>query len=173
MAVTISGSTPTFSAATGYAGGVVTSGTATATTSGTSVDFTGIPSWVKKITVLFNGVSLNGNSQIQIQIGTSSGVETSGYSSGGWIPSVAATSTTGFVVSAGYIASFTLTGTATIALFSGNQWVQSSVGTNVANGSTSMSGGVKTLSGTLDRIRITSLNGTDSFDAGSVNILYE
>jgi hypothetical protein len=33
--------------------------------------------------------------------------------------------------------------------------------------------GSKTLAGTLDRIRITTVNGTDTFDAGQINILYE
>ena len=30
-----------------------------------------------------------------------------------------------------------------------------------------------TLSGALDRVRVTTVNGTDTFDAGSINILYE
>jgi hypothetical protein len=34
-------------------------------------------------------------------------------------------------------------------------------------------GGFVPLSGTLDRVRITTANGTDTFDAGSINILYE
>ena len=83
--------------------GVITSGTAQATTSGTAIDFTGIPSWVKRITVIINRVSTNGSSIPQIQIGA----------------------------------------------------------------------GHKALAGTLDRIRLTTVNGTDTFDAGAVNILYE
>lgn len=60
-----------------YVGGL-TSGTAVATTSGTSIDFTGIPSWAKKITVMFSAVSTNGTSPIQVQIGAGS-VSNSGY----------------------------------------------------------------------------------------------
>jgi hypothetical protein len=57
----------------------ITAGTAVASTSGTSIDFTSIPSWVKRITVMIAGVSTNGSSIIQIQLGDSGGVETSGY----------------------------------------------------------------------------------------------
>ena len=59
---------------------VITSGTSQASTSGTSIDFTSIPSWVKRITLMFNGVSTNGTSNYQIQIGSGS-VTTSGYTS--------------------------------------------------------------------------------------------
>lgn len=34
-------------------------------------------------------------------------------------------------------------------------------------------GSIKTLSATLDRVRLTTVNGTDTFDAGLVNIIYE
>jgi len=54
----------------------ITSGTAVASTSGTSIDFTGIPSWVKRITVMFDVVSTNGSAIILIQLGDSGGIET-------------------------------------------------------------------------------------------------
>ena len=57
---------------------ILTSGTAQASTSGTAIDFTGIPSWAKRITVMFNGVSTNGTSNPQIQLGSGSPT-TSGY----------------------------------------------------------------------------------------------
>ena len=81
---------------------LITSGTAVASTSGTSIDFTGIPSWAKRITVMFNGVSTNGTSQQLIQIGSGS-VNATGYSSyfsvtpGGFSPATAVT-TSGFGV---------------------------------------------------------------------------
>jgi hypothetical protein len=50
-----------------------------ATTSGTSIDFTSIPTWVKKITMQLVGVSTNGTSNLLMQLGDSGGVETSGY----------------------------------------------------------------------------------------------
>jgi hypothetical protein len=36
-----------------------------------------------------------------------------------------------------------------------------------------MGGFQVSLSGTLDRIRLTTVNGSDTFDAGSINIIYE
>ncbi len=53
-------------------GSVITSGTAVASTSGTSIDFTGIPSWVKRVTILFKGVSISSTSQFLIQLGSGS-----------------------------------------------------------------------------------------------------
>ena len=175
MAVTISGSTPTFSAATGYAGGVVTAGTAVASTSGTSIDFTGIPSWAKRVTVMFDGVSTNGTSHFLVQIGAGS-VTTSGYtiSTGVAINSGAsgfyASSTAGFIIYNGATSNI-LNGTSTILNFSSNTWVSTHVigGTDASR----HGGGSIALGGTLDRVRITTVNGTDTFDAGSINILYE
>ena len=134
----------------------------------TSIDFTGIPSWVKRITVLFNGVSLSATANILVQLGTSSGVETTGYTSNaGETPS--GTSTAGFV---GYlaVASRTLTGAFTITSFGSNLWICTSITNNTSTSLTQS--GSKTLGGTLDRVRITTTS-TDKLDAGSVNILYE
>jgi len=155
---------------------VLTSGTAVSA-SGTSVDFTGIPSWVKRITLMFNGLSTNGSSYYQIRLGTSSGVEASGYSSASMYASGsginAVNSTTGFqlhVIQAGQ----SIHGAMTISLLSSNTWTETS---SFANSTGSefifFSAGSKTLAGTLDRIRITTVNGTDTFDAGTINILYE
>lgn len=155
----------------------MTLATAQNTTSGTAIDFTGIPSWVRKITVMFNGVSLNGSAHILIQLGTSSGVESTSYSSasvhavtGNTVGGV--NSTSGFVLYMNSSANITA-GVATIATLGSNVWAMSYCGglTNVA--SAHVGGGVKTLGATLDRVRITSSNGTDAFDAGSVNIMYE
>jgi len=155
----------------------LTAGTAVASTSGTSIDFTGIPSWVKRVTVVFNGVSTNGTSFINLQIGTSSGVETSGYLSqantfdsgpGGSF------ATSGFSLTELSAAAYNWTGVIPICLVGANLWVTSGV-ISTASGSpvVTIFGGTKTLAGTLDRVRITTGNGTDTFDAGSINILYE
>jgi hypothetical protein len=149
--------------------------TAQATTSGTFKDFTGIPSWAKKITVMFNGVSTNGTSFIQVQLGTSGGIETTGYSSGsaniyGTNACGQSTSTTGLVSNQATFGS-TRYGHYIITLMESNLWVAShTLGDNSGN---AYGGGTKTLSGTLDRVRLTTTNGTDTFDAGSVNILIE
>jgi hypothetical protein len=156
--------------------GVITQGTAVASTSGTSIDFTSIPSWVKRITVMFNGVSTNGTSGFLVQLGDSGGIENTGYvSSGGYIVSGGGTtvlsSTAGFVLTTTSAATI-INAAMTINLMGSNLWCAAHSG---GTGSTQaiMGGGTKTLSDVLDRIRITSVNGTDTFDAGSINILYE
>ncbi len=156
-------------------GGAITSGTAVASTSGTSIDFTGIPSWVKRLTVMFQGVSTNGSSNIQIQLGTSSGFTTTGYlGSTAYVgaATAGARSTTGLLVSQ-IDASTVSHGMAIIASLSGNNWVHQAVIGRSSTDYAILSGGSIALAGTLDRVRITTVNGTDAFDAGSVNIMYE
>ena len=152
----------------------ITSGTAVASTSGTSIDFTSIPSWVKRITVMFSGVSTSGTSFPQIQIGSGS-VTTSGYtansSSIGASTAATITATSGFVLSSNLAASLT-SGHMVLTLISGNTWVSSSSFRNTTNISCLGAGDIA-LGGALDRVRITTVNGTDTFDAGSINILYE
>jgi len=163
--------------------GVLTSGTAVASTSGTSIDFTGIPSWAKRITVMFNGVSTSGASPVRIQIGSGS-VETSGYiggsiytsSTGGISGTNLATLGAGFDINDGADGTVTTRqGASVLSLFGSNAWVLLS---NIAvvgsiNVRCIATNGSKTTSGALDRVRITTVNGTDTFDAGSINILYE
>jgi hypothetical protein len=153
--------------------GTVERGTAVASTSGTSINFTGIPSWVKRITVIFNGVSLSGTSNYLVQLGTSSGVVTTGYASSGLGYGAALSSTAGHIVQSASASRIT-SSIVTITNITSNTWVGAAVyGADTA----SAGGGVTTmniaLSGTLDRVTITTVNGTDTFDAGSINILYE
>lgn len=150
--------------------------TAQATTSGTSKDFTGIPAWVKKITVMFNGVSLSGTSSFLIQIGAGS-IDATSYISQSVFSSVAVTtsgvtSTTGFGIFAGN-ANSAFSGHNIITNISGNTWISSANMSTSVNTAIVTGAGNKTLGGTLDRVRITTVNGTDTFDAGSVNIIYE
>jgi len=152
---------------------LVTSGTAVASTSGTSIDFTSIPSWVKRITVMFDGVSTNGSSLVCIQLGDSGGIETTGYNGGATNQSPTYTANTiGLNVLSGSSPSVSLIGQGVLTKISGNNWVFSA-GIQLSLGNISAAGGSKTLSDTLDRIRITTLSGTDTFDAGTINILYE
>ena len=153
----------------------IVSGTAQNSTSGTSIDFTGIPSWVKRVTVMFSGVSLSGTSAYLIQIGAGS-VTTSGYASSSMysLSNAMATmsSTAGFIMSTDASASTLAGGMVHIGLLGSNAWVASgSVSLSATEFATSA--GRVTLSGTLDRVRITTVNGTDTFDAGSINILWE
>jgi hypothetical protein len=156
-------------------GGAITSGTAVASTSGTAIDFTSLPSWVKRITVMFNGVSTNGTSVPIIQIGDSGGFETSGYT--GSVANNGASATnfsTGFaLVGSSTLAALAQSGHIVITNISGNIWIAS---INLGRTDSAMvfnGAGNKTLSDVLDRVRITTVNGTDTFDAGSINILYE
>jgi hypothetical protein len=157
--------------------GVLTSGSAVASTSGTNIDFTGIPSWVKRITVMFSGVSTNGSNLVQIQIGAGS-VETTGYLSGatssvnGSIVN-GANLTTSFLLSGAGGAAFVIHGSATISLMGSNLWAMSFAGGRSDAAAALSAGGSKTLSGTLDIVRITTNGGTDTFDAGTINISYE
>jgi hypothetical protein len=153
----------------------IQAGTAVASTSGTSIDFTSIPSWVKRITVMFAGVSTNGTSPILVRLGTSSGFETTSYDSVcgyGGSAGQFETSTAGFnlTLAGGMSAATSFKGSCQISQINGNSYVSSG---SVGQVTLMSNGGTKTLSGTLDRVRITTVNGTDTFDAGSINILYE
>ena len=157
--------------------GQLIQGTAQASTSGTSITFSSIPSWVKRITVMFNGVSTSGTSNIQLQIGAGS-VTTSGYSSCGTALAAssatnAATSTTGFLVEASGAAATVRYGSIVLFNVTSNTWAFSSVLSSSPTPISLQGAGGITLSGTLDRVVITTVNGTDTFDAGSINILYE
>jgi hypothetical protein len=150
-------------------------GTSVATTSGTSVDFTGIPSWVKRVTVMLNGVSLSGTSHYLFQLGTGGVPTTTGYISGSsslgaGIASI--TSTSGIPLYSG-TAAFLESGSIVFNNLSSNIWTANGLtGVSGGTGTTTCAGGV-TLGGVLNMVRITTVNGTDTFDAGSVNILYE
>ena len=152
----------------------LTRGTAQTTTSGTNIDFTGIPSWVKRVTVVFSGVSTNGTNNFQIQAGTSAGVVATGYlgaSADG--PSLTATLfTTGIGIRTGSAAAV-VQGAVVFNNVTGNTWTASGSLARSDGAAFISTAGSITLSGTLDRIRITTVGGTDTFDAGSINILYE
>ena len=172
---TITSPTITGASISTMASSVITSGTTVASTSGTSIDFTSIPSWVKRITVMFQGVSTSGASNIQMQLGDASSFETTGY-----LGSTAYTgagsggvrSTTGLLITQVDLTNICI-GMAIITLFSGTSWVHQAVTGRSVSDYVNIAGGSKTLTGTLTRVRITTVNGTDTFDAGSINILYE
>ena len=158
--------------------GVLTNGTTVASTSGTSIDFTGIPSWVKRITIMFSGVSTNGTSIPIIQIGDSGGIENTGYLGS---CAVAGSSTgglrftTGIGITTAMATTVVFHGAVTLTLLnpSTNLFAATSIMGRSDNDFTSFSGMSKSLSDVLTQVRITTVNGTDTFDAGSINILYE
>jgi hypothetical protein len=159
-------------------GGAITLGTAVASTSGTAIDFTGIPSWAKRVTVLLNGVSFSGSAHILVQAGVSS-IQTTGYVSSGAYAGASSTlgttSSAGFVVYSGATVNV-IYATVQINLLTGSTWLSTHSGAILQSSTTPFlisGGGNVTLGGTLDRVRITSTNGTDTFDAGTINISYE
>jgi hypothetical protein len=176
-----SNGTTKFTVASTGAYGQLVSGTAVASTSGTSIDFTSIPSWVKRITVMFNAVSLSGNSTIRIQLGTGSTTyTTTGYVTFGVTFSGSglsgATDTGGFPIGQNHTAGGVTTygGSCVITNVTGNNWSYMAVmgGSSTTNGG-QLGGGSVPLGAALTAIRVTTVNGTDTFDAGTINILYE
>lgn len=145
------------------------------TTSGTSIDFTSIPAGVKRVTLIANQVSTNAISTFLIQLGAGS-VEVTGYSgvsSRVGASAVASTiSTAGFPL-VGAAANDSMSGAITFHNITGNIWIASGSWTSVNNVAAVITGGAKSLSGTLDRIRLTTVGGADVFDSGSINIFYE
>jgi len=155
---------------------VITSGTTVSPTSSTSIDFTSLPSWVKKITVAFQSLSSNSSSLWLLQLGTSSGVTTSGYlGRGAGISGSTFTSaySAGFILLTDSSNAAQLNGLIQIVTLGSNNFAMSGLLSRGDGANLYLSGGSIALAGTLDRIRITTVNGTDIFDAGSINILYE
>ena len=168
--------TQTLVATTGTLAPIV-SGTAV-TASGTEVPFTNIPSWVKRITVMINGLSTSGTGVAILQLGDSGGYETSGYAGSTNVTSSAATTTsvltTGIPLYGSFSAAQTLVGNITLTLVDSatNTWTATiSMGRTDAS-SAGYGGYAKSLSATLDRLRLY-IDGTQTFDAGTINILYE
>jgi len=157
--------------------GQLKQGTAQASTSGTSITFSSIPSWVRRITVVFNEVSTSGTSLLLVQVGSGSVTSTGYISSSARLPNagaiVVSSSTSGFV-SGQSDATFVFSGHFLLTLNNAatNNWICSHNG-KLNTAQTIQGGGSVSLSGTLDRVVITTVNGTDTFDAGSINILYE
>ena len=159
--------------------GGITQGTAVASTSGTSIDFTGIPAGTKRIIFSYSGLSLNGSSNTMIQLGDAGGFETTGYTGGsGYVGSTGvlmAVYSTGFKLLHGEGATTVVHGIMVLTLLDASTftWCASNTGqmSDVLFGI--IGGGDKSLSAELTQIRLTTVNGTDTFDAGKVNIQYE
>jgi len=152
--------------------------TAVASTSGTSISFSSIPSWVKKVTIMLSGISTNGASNLAVQIGPVAGVETTGYSGYAYTPASAAGYTTEWAITGTNSAANLHSGTVFLSLADSatNTWVMSAVGGGVGVNTASMAGGSKAIAGTLSVLRIIGSNTgspVDTFDAGLINVLYE
>jgi hypothetical protein len=152
-------------------------GTSVASTSGVSISFTSLPNWIKKITMMINGVSTSGSADILIRLSTGGVFASSGYVSNmqvvqGGVATAAVQNTVGFVI---YASSATVVATGTYQFVNndGNGWIGTSVLAYEHAVSGGYGGGRVTLGGVLDGILIVTANGSDTFDAGSVNIIYE
>lgn len=156
-------------------GGLITSATSQASTSGTSITFGSIPSWVKRITVMCGGISTSGTSDYIVRLGTSGGIVSTGYDSmrgqnNNGTGSISRR-TDSFVISSAS-ASSTYQGNIVITNLSGNIWTSTGLFCDSTTTFNSSSGYVS-LGAVLTQIAVTTVGGTDTFDAGNINILYE
>lgn len=143
-----------------------------ATTSGTAIDFTGVPSWVTRLEVVFAEVSLSGTDHFLVQIGNGS-FSTSGYSSGsgkaGTSAIDAGLSTAGFIA-ANHGAAEGHSGIMVIEKIGGSTWSAAHTMRDGTNGYPIAGGGTSpSLGGALDRVRITR-TGSNTFDVGNVTL---
>lgn len=153
-------------------------GTAVASTSGTAIDFTGIPAWANRITIMLSGVSTTSTGVQIIQIGTAGGVDAAGYEgsaivvmAGGVTGALA--NTVGFNMNNAGAAADIVSGHVIITRISGNTWVAHGALGHTDSVRGIVVAGTKTLSSVLDRVRITTSSGAGTFDAGTINIAYE
>jgi hypothetical protein len=151
---------------------------AVASTSGTAIDFTGIPSWVKRITILFVAVSTNGSSGVQVQLGDSGGIETSGYLGSTTVLGAGAVTvnlSSGFLLNYDAVAGAANSryGSITISKVGGNVWAAQGIVSLTDATRLVVISGAKELSSTLDRLRVTTVSGSDTFDAGTLTISWE
>ncbi len=172
MAVTINGSAGVTTNSGAVYNGLQT-GTAVSA-SGTTVEFTGIPSWVKRVTILLNGVSASSSSNLLVQIGSGS-FTTSGYA--GYVYMAAGARypfTTGFMITGIRASTSSINGSIVLSLVTGNSWNETGITSDgdVSVLGASQSSGNLTLGGVLDRVRVTSVS-ANTFSAGTINIIYE
>lgn len=150
--------------------------TAKASTSGVAVQFPDIPSWVRRITVGINGVSTSGAANILVQLGTGGTPTTSGYvgdSVFSWASGIVPVSSTAGIPIFNNSSGYNHYGQLVFTNISGNTWLASGQFVTTGTQGSTISGGVVTLSGVLNYLRVVTANGTDTLDAGSINLLYE
>jgi hypothetical protein len=172
---TLTSPTITGAVMSSMASSIITSGTSVATTSGTAITFTSIPSWVKRITVMLNVVQGSATSPFMIRIGSGS-ITSTGYAGYTYTASANFTSaTTGAQLQTGVSSTQPTNTVMTIVNISGNTWLFNGASAITSGGANISSFCIYSLalSGVLDRVQLTTANGTDTFTAGSINILYE
>lgn len=146
--------------------------TASQTLTGATINFTSIPSWVKKITGSVIGASNAGGNTMWVRIGDSGGIETTSYVSSATSGTTPGGSTTAFVLASNSPSPALVTAHFTLTLSDTNEWVFSAIANGASGYVGSISVGYKTLSGTLDRLQLLN-DAADTFDAGKASIIYE
>ena len=155
-------------------------GTRIATNTGqVQYDLTDIPAGVRRITLVLNQVSTNGGSIVQIQLGSTT-FTTSGYASnshaiaGTAVGSTSAAS--GHIIDPGGSAAFSRTGFIDLFARAANEWYGEHKLNVVGDANPRLHLGAAAspvLAGALDRIRLTTVGGTDTFDSGNIDIAWE
>ena len=150
-----------------------------ATTSGVAIDFTGIPSGAKRITVMLVGVDTSGSDDLLVQLGDSGGFETSGY-----LSNSAALTDSGTIGLTAYTSGFGIRGGAAAQVFHGALTLILEDASDFTFVSTHniirsdaarviVGAGRKATSAELTQVRITTTGGSDTFTAGEINLIVE
>ena len=158
----------------------IVQGTVVPSTSGTSIAFTALPAWVKRITIEFQGVSTSGTSNLQVQLGTGA---TPTYTTSGYLgarseiynanSTYSNTYSAGFLIGNTFAATYVIHGVMVISSLTGNTWVENHNMARSDVAESNIGAGSIALGAALTAVRVTTVNGTDTFDAGNINILYE
>jgi len=153
---------------------VLTQGTVQSSTSGTAITFTGIPSTAKRVTVVFSGVSSGAADDLWLRMGTSGGIESTGYVGGSGVAGgTSSVNWSSAIICHINIAATDIAGGAiTLTNVTSNTWAISGGTGTSPNGRPCFAAGSKSLSGVLTQVQVLWSAGA-SFDAGSINILYE
>jgi hypothetical protein len=141
------------------------------TTSGTAIDFTGIPSGVNRVTLNLYNVGMTAQYRLLVQLGDSGGIEASGYIASSAHTAGGQYSTNGFPITRTVTSNFT-SGIMILTRVTGNQWVSTHSTTRDTSGTGAFGGGHKTLSGELTQLRLTRAT-AGNFDQGNVSLSYE
>ena len=149
---------------------------ASKTASGSSVDFTAIPSWVNRITVQIAGLSYAAAGVGVIRIGSSSTLVTTGYTTANTsvtsVPAVTMTSITNGLGTINTSAGSTVIyGSYVLTLMGSNLWQYNGQTARSGDDTLNFGNGYITLAGALDVLSLVATSST--FDAGTINILYE
>jgi len=144
--------------------------------SGTSVTFTDVPAWAKRITIAFFEVRQAAADAVLLRAGAGT-VESTGYLCELTLIVNGASSyteSTGFgATRIGGGASDVFSGAITLTNVTGNQWAYSGILTRSGSTGVFLSAGSRTFSGALDTVQLTSKNGTTVFNQGTFNVIYE